>query len=222
VTTTPKQMTLERSIKLMDDLMAYSDAYDCGKAWAFIKAELAKQREAEPIYVYEYDSYNGVHREFKPITWNGMQPSRTIALYTYPQQRNAMKVTDEMVSIAERAYVKATPGHNYPVTIGIRAAVESAQALNPSRILTDDDVKRANKAFRIHMEESFDCSTGRHDDDGAMKAALSAVASRDREDAERYRWLREHGNKFFNAVNYQGTGEVFDMSVDAARRENKP
>src|ERR1700679_3264535 len=59
--------------------------------WAdAIDAELAKQREAEPIYVYEYDSYLGVHREFNPITWNGMRPTRTIALYTYPQQRKAV------------------------------------------------------------------------------------------------------------------------------------
>ena len=35
-------------------------------------------------------------------------------------------------------------------------------------------------------------------------------------DAERYRWLREHGNKFFNAMRYQGRFDVMDQSVDAA------
>lgn len=39
-----------------------------------------------------------------------------------------------------------------------------------------------------------------------------------RKDAARYRWLRDNGNRFFNAVNYQGVGEVMDASVDAAMK----
>lgn len=40
---------------------------------------------------------------------------------------------------------------------------------------------------------------------------------RDAEDAARYRWLRQHGNKFYNAVHYQGVDEVLDAAIDAAR-----
>jgi hypothetical protein len=56
-----------------------------------------------------------------------------------------------------------------------------------------------------------------------------AVASRDREDAERYRWLRGHSifcndsmhEIWFDKSNDRGDVEGFDAAIDAARRENK-
>ena len=52
----------------------------------------------------------------------------------------------------------------------------------------------------------------------AIHCLDNAMAERDalRADAERYRWLRQHGNSFFNAVNYQGKNEVLDAAIDAA------
>ena len=43
-----------------------------------------------------------------------------------------------------------------------------------------------------------------------------------RQDAERYRWLRKHGNSFYNCVHYQGVDEVLDANVDAAIAARKP
>lgn len=37
-----------------------------------------------PLYIYEYDSTFGVHRELQPITWNGQNPSRAVAFYAEP------------------------------------------------------------------------------------------------------------------------------------------
>ncbi|MBM2769878.1 hypothetical protein [Burkholderia anthina] len=49
------------------------------------------------LYVYEYDSHFGLHREFSPRSWNGMKPTRTIALYTAPPAQVATRqgLTDE-------------------------------------------------------------------------------------------------------------------------------
>ena len=33
-------------------------------------------------------------------------------------------------------------------------------------------------------------------------------------DAARYRWLRKNGNRFYNAINYQGNDDALDESVD--------
>lgn len=57
----------------------------------------------------------------------------------------------------------------------------------------------------------------------AMVAALSAVASRDREDAERYRWLKttaqhEKCAYWFRVVANEGS---IEEAIDAARRENR-
>jgi hypothetical protein len=37
-------------------------------------------------------------------------------------------------------------------------------------------------------------------------------------DAQRYKWLRENGNSFFNCLHYRGVFEVFDKEVDDAMR----
>ena len=51
-----------------------------------LTVELAAIKAQEPyLYVYEYDSFMGLHREFRPIEWNGLQPTRTVALYRSPQ-----------------------------------------------------------------------------------------------------------------------------------------
>lgn len=56
-------------------------------------------------HLYEYDSWAGLHRSFYPGTWNGMQPSRTVPVYTADQVRAAVEadraqrkpLTDEQV-----------------------------------------------------------------------------------------------------------------------------
>ena len=58
-------------------------------AWPAIDALRAalEAPEVEPyLHVYEYDSEMGLHREFYPRVWNGLQPARTTPLYAAPPQ----------------------------------------------------------------------------------------------------------------------------------------
>ena len=56
----------------------------------------AQQPVQEPFcHVYEYDSPHGLHRELYPREWNGMQPSRTLPLYTAPQPRQWVGLTHD-------------------------------------------------------------------------------------------------------------------------------
>lgn len=49
-------------------------------------------KQAEPVaqlyaHIYEFDSaVFGTHRSFSPSQWNGMKPTRTVAVYTHPAQ----------------------------------------------------------------------------------------------------------------------------------------
>lgn len=43
-----------------------------------------------------------------------------------------------------------------------------------------------------------------------------------RKDAERYRWLRTHGNAFYNCTVYQGIGAAVDAAIDAAMAAQEP
>lgn len=101
-------------------------------------SSLAKQREAEPIaYCDPTDPSNAT-----AFAWPGTARDvsrHTETLYTHPQQRNAVEVTDEMVEIAYKAF---------------------------------------NDCYHASSEWSVACRK-------QLRAALSAVASRDREDAER-------------------------------------
>ena len=55
-----------------------------------LRAVLA-QEQAEPVkpycYIYEYDQGFGLHREFHPIPYNGMKPSRTVPVYAAPPKQ---------------------------------------------------------------------------------------------------------------------------------------
>ena len=74
----------------------YWDGFRIGKREGRIEAEDAA-KQAEPVepycYVYEYDGVFGLHREFYPLPYNGMKPSRTVPVYTAPPQRKPL--TDE-------------------------------------------------------------------------------------------------------------------------------
>lgn len=50
-----------------------------------LRAALAEPQPEPYCYIYEYDSPFGLHREFYPSEWNGLKPSRTIALHAAPQ-----------------------------------------------------------------------------------------------------------------------------------------
>ena len=76
-----------------------------------------------------------------------------------------------------------------------------------------------------HFKQWYDAN-----DDLTLRAAFSAGWKAAQEqplslliekDAARYLWLRVHGNKFFNAIHYQGTGLIFDASVDSAIAEQE-
>ena len=156
MTTTPKQMTLEQvrdwlrnpPSTLKNTYRGYSkrsladEALVCADA---IDAELAKQRNAEPVAHLQIGCYGGIHIHASDAAKRLGEGNYN--LYTHPHQRNAAEVTDEMVIAARKAYtglndVELRPG--------------------PS-----DSMRRA------------------------LEAALSAVASRDREDAAYLSAIRE-------------------------------
>jgi hypothetical protein len=56
--------------------------------------------EPEPyLYCYEYDGVMGLHREFYPRLWNGMQHDRAVPLYRRPQKRRQMLGQDEIIRL---------------------------------------------------------------------------------------------------------------------------
>ena len=56
-----------------------------------LRAALAEPEQIEPVkpycYIYEYDQGFGLHREFHPIPYNGMKPSRTVPIYAAPPKQ---------------------------------------------------------------------------------------------------------------------------------------
>jgi hypothetical protein len=61
----------------------------------------AKPRAEPYAYIYEYDTYAGVHREFSPLTWNGLKAVRTVPVYT-AQPSPLVDVTDEMIHFLQK------------------------------------------------------------------------------------------------------------------------
>lgn len=59
----------------------------------------AKPRADPYAYIYEYDTYAGVHREFSPREWNGLKPVRTVPVYT-AQPSPLVELTKELVDAA--------------------------------------------------------------------------------------------------------------------------
>lgn len=88
-----------------------------------IDAELAKQREGEPVgYRYRHSEQESWHFGPYPKSWWECQP-----LYTHPQQRNAVEVTDEMIERACQAADDADGLDSGSYTrLPIRAALEAA------------------------------------------------------------------------------------------------
>lgn len=75
----------------------------CEDAWLGWKARgalaNAPEQAAEPYcYIYEYDhGYFGLHRQFAPTEWNGMKPTRTVAVFTAPPSASTNRLTDEQI-----------------------------------------------------------------------------------------------------------------------------
>ena len=71
-----------------------------------LEAVLIAER-VEPVepycYVYEYDGVFGLHREFYPLPYNGMKPSRTVPVYTTPPRQKPL-TDDEIPALAEKAW----------------------------------------------------------------------------------------------------------------------
>ena len=159
-----------------------------------IDAELAKQREAEPVAYGHWAE--GLPEGTRLMEYDGQpQISRMpsefyhVPLYTHPQQRNAVEVTGGMVHKAIDAW-NEYGGH----------AITHAGSFGRMR--------------------------------AALETTLSAVASRDREDAERYhhlakivRWEDERdmgpGGRYWISIMVDKGKPTFQEAVDAARRENK-
>ena len=98
-------------------------------AIATLRAALAQQAEpVEPYcYVYEYDGVFGLHREFYPLSYNGMKPSRTVPVYTAPPQRRPL--TDEEIEDIYLAW-DVTPGRRI---VGLVRAIERAHGIGEEK-----------------------------------------------------------------------------------------
>lgn len=157
----------------------------------------AQKREGEPVAWIEVveDNTNQYGKSARAYAVEGSMelPLGKHDLYTHPQQRNAVEVTDGMVESALKVFFSHKDGYD---RMGMRAALE---------------------------------------------AAISVVASRDREDAERFDFIErecldlrcvEYEDDFYFVVveHYMGepkervigTGAFPRQAIDAARRENKP
>lgn len=106
-------------------MMVADPAKHVNQARAFLAAApqpAAPQAQQPYLYVYEYDSPFGLHREFYPREYNGMKPTRTVALYTAPQPaapaqvgtvellRNALEHAKNGLLWYQERYPEATDG----------------------------------------------------------------------------------------------------------------
>lgn len=83
--------------ELWDRMLRSIAACDCGTAPT--EKKLARMAGDACVYVYEYDSALGVHRELQPITWNGLRPTRTLRFCAAPAQScGAPDATDAYVA----------------------------------------------------------------------------------------------------------------------------
>ena len=214
MTHTAEPMTLEQ---VRDGLRAMKTfPHSMLSKWAdAIDAELAKQREAEPVAWIEVravieDTHHPQGKSAEVFATDACMNLDVgdYDLYTHPQQRNAAEVSNR--ESVRQLLLK-------PIDqIGLaRGRIDEIRFHeDEGGLANEDDLRQLDEILSAGIDKIISLEK-------AFIDALSAAASRDREDAERYRWLREHGNRFFNAVTYQGTGDIFDASVDAARRENK-
>jgi hypothetical protein len=97
--------------------------------------------------------------------------------------------------------------------------------------VSEEVVELAWKALDDALNGKLDGQEYAYGDPFPMRAALSAVASRDREDAKRYRWLEKQAyvgvHPHTRALLWVIRGlfantKSFAEDIDAARRENKP
>ena len=109
---TDAQQEMERSIESLKAALAQEQANPPGcdhcnhPLYAATKCRVCGRvtKQAEPVepvqqpycYVYEYDGVFGLHREFYPVPYNGMKPSRTVPVYTAPPQRKPL--TEEEIA----------------------------------------------------------------------------------------------------------------------------
>jgi hypothetical protein len=226
MTHTAEPMTLTDVSRKLNDFANYPDDESPmrGELQALadaIDAELAKQSEAELVgYRYRHSEQESWHFGPYPKSWWECQP-----LYTHPQQRNAVEGNETLSTAC------CPPEKEEQVAAALALGSWMSAALDDPKVC--EEMKRdINRWFEAAMP---------------VPDRSNAVASRDREDAERYRWMRDHIQPFINGnesphviVNVclgekDGRIRLFDLidkaphvgvvsldqAVDAARRENK-
>ena len=238
MTHTAEPMTLEqvRDALVEDSTSWRFDAKDPQRAHFYgqladaIDAELAKQREAEPkAWAVLQNSGNLLccENEASARLTAKTYGYKLVPLYTHPQQRNAVEVTlpDPKAWFTENDEAIATLAYrNLGEELGDKLTFERSPAMFPQA--TYSLCRAAVGNFIVAVLEKY-------------SAALSAVASRDREDAEHYTnafkvFAEAFGapleaSKFQNLRPYkfQHTNDLWIAwrkafpSIDAALRENK-
>jgi hypothetical protein len=227
MTHTAEPMTLERAAADIDDCMLGGLAGPARmRRWKeSINAELARQREAEPLVVEAVATVVKDDDGDLRLDWlleggicgledgcvllvsdglnEAVEEDGYTEVYTHPQRRNAAEVTDEAMICAA----------------GLRGTAKHIRLIDAyAKLRGDADLM-----------------------DRSAAALESAVASRDREDAERFDFIErecldlrcvEYDDDFYFVVvehhmgepreRVIGTGAFPRQAIDAARRENKP
>ena len=207
-----------------------------------LDAELAKQRDAEPASVLGSNEVEWLEYAIAHMLDDSEPEDKTCTKVLqhlldrnhHPQQRNAVDVTDSQFQVdlesAAGSLVEACgveeSGNILKDIYSALKRMEKFSAKNVSDEMVDlalDIWFNGDGDWRGYPQGEAECY--RHD----MRAALSAVASWDREDAERYLWILNNVDRIETdgwiwereAV---GDGMQIDLHerIDAIRRENKP
>lgn len=123
--------------------------------------------QGEPVaqpyaHIYEFDSaVFGTHRSFSPSQWNGIKPTRTVAVYTHPTQPVQPDFSDAYQGAREDAEIwkkraLEAEGLNRKFIADINSHTFMGEPAQPVRPAVDpsEDAKRtlANPPERVYLQ----------------------------------------------------------------------
>jgi hypothetical protein len=182
------------------------------KIYCAIDAELAKQREADPVGCIHPDTLAAMQTDSRMERaalrrWTEVTKlDGHIPVYTHPQQRNAVEVTDEMVESALKVFFSHKDGYD---RMGMRAALSTVASRD-----REDAVKTEVSESLLDAWRSIAHVSG---------SALLSGDKKANNDEQRGLVYREACNALIWVGNayHELTGKHPDHD-DAARRESKP
>lgn len=111
------QMTEQEAFKAVCD-RRFLDPRTAKEAWD-AALDWARTQEEPYTYIYEFhSSVFGIHRAFSPSSWNGLQPSRAIPVFTHPAPAQPVTV------VAKNATGETAMGYPIPLHKGDTVKVD--------------------------------------------------------------------------------------------------